>query len=254
MINEIIVGTKGKKYTVIKRLFVEQGNRPNANIYLCKDEDHTKYILKHFYERSPVSFIGYCKYNHYGRRRDGSWKVFNEIQQKNLNYEFLLKHFERIRHNKRWLIILEYIEGDTLADFIKNNYKENFAKVELGIKCFASTLREWHEASFAHGDAHLDNVMISRVKDNYAIKLIDYGQLHHPDFYYCKKLNCYKIPHKRLMEDIENNSNKLGRGFLEGLIVLENALNISNKLSQIFKSEYTKFLGTNTNAFSDESF
>jgi hypothetical protein len=74
--------------------------------------------------------------------------------------------------------------------------------------------------------------------DNYIIKLIDYGQLHHPDFHYCKKVNCYKDKNKRINEDLKNTNNKLGNGFLKGLIDLENALNIPNQLSSIFKKAY----------------
>ncbi|URC11073.1 lipopolysaccharide core heptose(II) kinase RfaY [Flavobacterium sp. B183] len=238
MIGENIRGNS-KIYAVTKRLLENQGDRPNANIYICEDEKNVKYILKHFYSKTPVSFIGYSKHNHYGRRRDGSHRVFNEIQKKNSQYPFLLKHIERIKHKNKWLIILEYIEGSTLSEFVKINHSKDFNKVNNAIEQFGLELKNWHSSEFAHGDPHLDNVMISNKNDdNYIIKLIDYGQLHHPDFHYCKKVNCYKDKNKRINEDLKNTNNKLGNGFLKGLIDLENALNIPNQLSSIFKKAY----------------
>jgi serine/threonine protein kinase len=236
MVSQIIHG-KSTKYKVTKQLFINQGNRRNANIYLCENENGTIFILKHFYEKSPVSFIGYNKYNHYGRRRDGSLKVFNEIQQKNQKHDFLLKHIERIKHNNKWLIILEYVDGVTLLNFIKNNYQNNFKKVENVIIEFGKALKAWHTDNFAHGDAHLENVMVKYKNEKISIKLIDYGQIHHPDFHYCKKIGCF-ASHNRADEDLKNNSNKLGNGFLKGLIDLEDCLNINNKLSDIFLKAY----------------
>jgi len=237
MIGENILGKI--KYKVTKKLLEDQGNRPNANIYICEDEKGKKYILKHFYSKSPVSFIGYSKYNHYGRRRDGSSKVFNEIQEKNSQYHFLLKHIERIKHKNKWLIILEYIEGSTLSEFIKTNHSKDFNKVNIVIEQFGLELKKWHASKFAHGDPHLDNVMVSiQNNETYIIKLIDYGQLHHPDFHYCKKVNCFHNTDKRINEDLKNNSNKLGKGFLNGLIDLEKSLNMPNMLTPIFNKAY----------------
>src|ERR1700744_1864748 len=102
MIGEIIQ-TEKNTYTIIEQ--IGETGRPNADIYLCSDPYGNKYIVKYFYNQAPMANIGYNIYNHYGRRRDGSSTVSNEIQEKNKEYEFLLKHIERVRFNNKWLII-----------------------------------------------------------------------------------------------------------------------------------------------------
>ena len=86
-------------YSIIKD--IAAGNRPNANVYLCEDENSNQFILKHFYDQPPRPNVSYGKYNHYGRRRDGSNKVFGEIKLMSKQHNFLINHLERFKFKYR---------------------------------------------------------------------------------------------------------------------------------------------------------
>jgi RIO-like serine/threonine protein kinase len=235
MIGDKIIG-KDTTYTITQRVTTDV--RPNANIYLCEDTSGNKYIAKHFYNQAPMANIALGRHNHYGRRRDGSAWVFGEIHEKNKHYDFLVKHVERIRYNCKWIIILEFIEGEPLSKFIRATHNTNLSKVDEAVKIFTEVLVKWHTNNFAHGDPHLDNVMIDPVAMK--VVLIDYSQIHHPDFWYCQEYGCYDPdPQRRFKHDLDNYTHKLGDGFRTCLTYLDDELNLGTRLTDIFDKHYT---------------
>jgi hypothetical protein len=238
MIGEIINGTLST-YIIKKR--ITDGNRPNAEVYLCEDDKGDKYIAKHF-TKSPSAVVGLSRYNHYGRRRDGSETVFGEIQQKNQLFPFLVKHIDRIRYNGKWLIILEYVPGVALSEFIYSNYEDNFNKVAQAVAALGVTLSNWHGNGFAHGDPHLDNAIVTLGENDAPnIVLIDYCQIHHKDFSYCKSFDCFDTdPEKRIREDLENRCGKLGGGFRSDIVDVQKELELDSCLVETFDLCYFK--------------
>jgi hypothetical protein len=226
-----------KNYEILKE--ISTVNRRNANVYLCIDENRKKYIAKHFYKQSPMSNISYGKKNHYGRRRDGSKLVFNEIHEKSQSYEFIINHESRIKHNKKWVIILEFIKGVTLNIFFEK-HKSDINLLSDAVIALAETLSIWHSNGFAHGDPHFDNCIIQKTGETkLKIYLIDYSQLHHKDFYYCKKYGCFTPDNlKRITEDLINPSDKFGPGFKAEIIKVEQKLNLGIQLSELFDRHY----------------
>jgi serine/threonine protein kinase len=235
---DTIKSENNKKYTITENIAAE--DRPNANVYLCEDENGKKFIAKHFYKQRPMPYIAYAKWNHYGRRRDGSNKVFNEIKEAGKNNEFIIDHIDRIKHKGKWVIILEYINGITLNEFIMKN-KSNKVLVFAAVIALAKTLSEWHRNGFAHGDPHLGNcLIISTGINGLEIYLIDYSQIHHKDFHYCKHFDCFKSNHeRRLKEDLINPSKKLGRGFKFEISALSEKLGYGNDLTVLFDEHYS---------------
>lgn len=210
--------------------------RSNADIYLCENGKGKEFVAKYYCNRTPVSVVGYSKYNHYGRGRDGSHHVFSEVKAKSEEHDFLLGHFGRVKHNGKWLILLEYIDGQTIDSFIREKYSTDFPSVKAAVKALAQTLSIWHNNGFAHGDPHLENAMIS---SDFTVKLIDYGQIHHKDFEHCNSYYCIKDNELiRMSEDLENDSNKLGNGFRYGLFFLQKELGLDSKLVDIFNDNY----------------
>ncbi len=233
--DEIIKGNR--KYKVIRKLIEE--DRPNANIFLCADEDGKRYIAKHFYKNHPMPNVAYGKKNHFGRRRDGSRLVFSELHSKSLQHSFLIDHIERIKHYGKWVIILEYVEGVTFDSFIRRNASTPLL-VENAVKALAEKLAELHNNGFAHGDPHLDNCLIEYTT-NSVLKatLIDYCQLHHKDFKYCKQYGCFDLSrHNRQKQDLNNETKHFGRGFRAELIKLERGLSLGSNLSNLFDKYY----------------
>ena len=234
MIGEVIVDGE-ERYTITKAIAVN--NRPNAHLYLCVDRNGNKFVAKHFYNMHPMSNVALGKHNHYGRRRDGSAWVFDEIRKKNETHDFLVKHIARIRHNGKWIIILEFIEGILLSEYIKTNFND-WQKVEAAVIAFTEKLVEWHSNNFAHGDPHLDNVMID--PNTMKVVIIDYSQIHHPDFWYCQHYGCFDPdPQRRLKHDLDNYTDKLGDGFLNCLGYLQDEFKLGNSLTDLFGKHYT---------------
>jgi serine/threonine protein kinase len=235
MIGEIIK-SESTIYKIIDKVSVE---RQNADVYLCENDGGEKFIGKYFCHSVPRSNIGLGEYNHYGRGRDGSRLVFSEIKAKSQMYNFLVRHVERVKHAGNWLIIIEYISGTALQDFIYNNWGKHPAACLMAIEALAKELATWHKNGFAHGDPHLENAMVSIDSDgSYSVKLIDYGQIHHKDFYYCGKYDCFNPQsYDRFAEDLEN-CGKLGHGFRNGIIALQEELETTEALLQAFDRCY----------------
>lgn len=234
-----MIGTIINGYTIISK--ISDDDRPNADIYLCEDGNGNKFVMKVFL-KTPSCNIGLSVYNHYGRRRDGSKLVFSEIQNMNQSYDFLVKHIDRFNHNGHWIILLEYIEGILVYDYIYNNWLTDHNLVYECVSELAKTLKKWHTSGFALGDPHLENALIHRIENTSCkIKLIDYSQIHHKDFHYCQKYKCFtNSNYNRFIEDLENNNSKLGNGFLKGIKDLEIKLEINSLLSNLFLEQYYK--------------
>lgn len=222
-------------YTITKEISI---GRTNADIYLCSDQDGHRYIAKYYCNRVPVSVIGYSVYNHYGRGRDGSAHVFQEVKDKSQKYSFIIRQYHRIRYKGSWLILMDYIEGETLDVFIRCNYQNNLQGVKSAVENLAMTLAEWHNNGFAHGDPHLQNCLYTSENK---VFLIDYGQIHHYSFAHCWKYGCIVNDNLiRIKEDFENDSNKLGNGFRDNLTELQEELCLDNILVDFFNDVYRK--------------
>lgn len=236
-----MVGEKlqsGRRIYTILRPLAELG-RPNANVYYAEDENNEPFVVKHFYNQNPMSNIALGVKNHFGRRRDGSELVFNEIVEKANTHDFIVKHLDRFKYKDKWVIIIEYVDGELLGNFIRSNYLTRFNEVSMAIKSLAETLITWHRNGFAHGDPHLNNAIV-QTKNDFRVKLIDYSQIHNKDFKYCKKYKCFSPdPSRRLLEDLENDfGGKIGEGFRADLLEIEKEFNLSVSLSEIFDDNY----------------
>lgn len=235
MIGEVIKTDIGD--FTITHVIAKEG-REHAHIYLCTNNNGNKFVAKHFFDAPPRANIGYGKINHFGRRRDGSDRVFGEIQLMNDRYDFLLKHHARVQHNGKWVIILDHVSGVTLKEFITTHHKTDINKVNQAVAELARVLDTWHRSGFAHGDPHTDNALIN--PETMRIILIDYSQIHHPEFHYCKEYGCFDPdPLRRVREDIENEEKNLGDGFRTHLAYLQDELQLGTSLTDAFDEHYT---------------
>ncbi len=234
---------ENETYRIIREIAT---NRENGDIYLCEDSTGKKYAAKYFCKRNPVSVVGYGLYNHFGRARDGSQHVINEIQSKAKLHPFIVNYYFRIKHNGHWLVLLDYVEGHPFGAFVKKNYLTDFNSVVKAVNALAETLAEWHNNFFAHGDPHLDNAMLQIQRDgSYKVILIDYGQIHHKDFEHCQNYYCLTgDPLKRMKEDLENES-QLGRGFRNNIYDIQEELNLGNILVDVFNARYKELSALN---------
>lgn len=105
---------------------------------------------------------------------DGMKKFVDEARRlaKFQNEPGIVKIYDCFEENRTAYIIMEYLEGITLAEYLKENgtIPEDVA-VQMMIPIMTS-LKAVHEAGIIHRDIAPDNIMISTTG---AIKLIDFG-------------------------------------------------------------------------------
>ncbi len=214
----------------------------NASVYKVKDDNNKAKVFKVYTGRVSCN-NGRCKHNHYGRKRDGSKKIFNEIKEKSEKFDFLVQHFERFQldeYRKTYFMVMEYVEGILLEKYI-NNPLNSQGNLERAVELLAETLAKWHNHDFAHGDPHLGNAIVRVEYDGSPIevKLFDYSQIHYPEFEYCKKYKCFECSRRRKDEDLSRPDKKLGSGFLFELKEIDEQSNLNSLLYETFNNSYT---------------
>ena len=87
------------------------------------------------------------------------------------SHENIINVFEYFEENNTAYIVMEYLDGTTLNDFLKHNRMDYESGVEVvGHICHA--LKDIHEAGIVHRDVSPDNIFLCT---NGVIKLIDFG-------------------------------------------------------------------------------
>ena len=82
--------------------------------------------------------------------------------------------YESFKANNTAYMVMQYLDGITLKDFLKRQPGERIA-VDIAVKILTpimDALREVHNAGFVHRDISPDNIFITRQKQ---IKLLDFG-------------------------------------------------------------------------------
>ena len=199
-----------------------------------------KVAIKKYKNGKPANALACGGFNHYGSVRDASETVFHEIQAMNNRYNFLMKFIDRGKINNNWVLIVEYIEGEILSEYFSKNIAQ-VHKLISASKCLGQVLKKWHNSEFAHGDPHLDNVLIKEMSDGkYLLKLIDYNMIHHPAFLYCQRYCCFDrmSTTNRYTEDLQNNSSIVGNGFLHDISGFDNVNNFNGSIIKAFEEGY----------------
>ena len=102
-------------------------------MYKVADSRGAQYALKYFHSGIPRYDLGRSKANHYGRRRDGSALVFKEIRRMCRRHHFLVGHLDRLPIGSSWGIIVEWLDGPMLGQFIIDNAEDNLVQVRQSI-------------------------------------------------------------------------------------------------------------------------
>ena len=87
------------------------------------------------------------------------------------SHKSIINVFEYFEENDTAYIVMEYLDGLTLNDFLKNNRLDAETSVSL-IYHVCDALKDIHAAGIIHRDVSPDNIFICT---NNAIKLIDFG-------------------------------------------------------------------------------
>ena len=175
------------------------------NAYLCIMESNSGIIIpqeahvsEHFTDITPIPCKGYnllCKARHYGRwwmlkglKPDyQQQEIYKRLLRKEFDILISLQHpnivsassFEEIP-GMGYCIVMEWIEGRTLGDFIKENTEEGNSVKEADEKSLLpiisqllDTLQYIHAKQIVHRDLKPSNIMITYNGNH--VKLIDFG-------------------------------------------------------------------------------
>jgi len=97
-------------------------------------------------------------------------KLFKD-KYKNSNYIIIPNVYEDFSIKFNNLIIMDFIEGDTIYN-IKENDKEEFKKI------FIRYSYSFFEKEILHGDLHIGNILFCKINNIYKLGLIDFGIIH----------------------------------------------------------------------------
>jgi serine/threonine protein kinase len=146
-------------YTVQKVL----GRGAYAVVRLALHNDSGKKVAIKTYERYQI--IEPIKKNN----------LLREIEiLKKLDHPNIVKLKETIEGKKHFHLVLEYVKGSSLYNFIKSKPNGALEEVEARriFKQVLSALDYCHEQSVAHRDIKLDNVLLDK---KFNVKIIDFG-------------------------------------------------------------------------------
>ena len=88
------------------------------------------------------------------------------------NDDGIVKVYDSFKENNTAYIIMEYLDGETLAEYLEREKKISYEKAVEIILPIASALKDVHEAGIIHRDIAPDNIFLT--KDG-KVKLIDFG-------------------------------------------------------------------------------
>lgn len=103
----------------------------------------------------------------------------------NLNSRYIIKYLAQGRDEESEYILMDYIKGETLANFIASRGRIPARERTKIIHQIAEALIYLHEHQIIHGDLKPDNIMITSTGHN--VKLIDLGFAYSP---YYKAISC----------------------------------------------------------------
>lgn len=144
-------------YTILRELHATS----RSHVYLAKDNDAgTAVVLK-----TPSIDL----------RDDSAYLerfMMEEWIARRLNSPHVLKPCEQTRKRNFLYIATEYIDGQTLAQWMTDNPRPDLASVRTIVEQIARALRAFHRLEMLHQDLRPANVMIDH---SGTVKIIDFG-------------------------------------------------------------------------------
>ena len=175
-IKSIGAGAYGQVYLVKK----------NKKTFACKVQTITPYILDNIYENHINNWL----YEYKLGSKVGKEKIGPKMYDIHFIYDKQLNKLFNI-------IIMEHINGPTLYNYTLNNTL-NTSQVKL----LETTIDKLHKMGIAHGDLHLNNIMVVIDKKKIRFCIIDYGYAKDKK----KLINNQFNQNKQIMKYINNNN------------------------------------------------
>ena len=132
-----------------------------------------------------IKQLKYIKYKNHNNNKSHELNLIKFINEIDLlikieKLKYSCKYYGCLYDNNNMYIIMEYINGISLYDFIKD--KKNMYAYDFIVKIItqlAEAIDELHKIGIIHNDIKIDNIMLVNnvydINSNSQIKLIDYG-------------------------------------------------------------------------------
>ncbi len=146
----------------------KNGYRYDCSLYSSKEVN----ILKIIHNEHKDTFIAKVQCREYQNRAKREFDVLKKIDSKDI-----VKVFDYIEKEQFSIIILEYIEGTDLFNYILDN-QLSYQKILTIIKVLVKNLQYLQKLDIHYMDIKLENVMIN---SNEEIKIIDFGIINNKD-------------------------------------------------------------------------
>ncbi|ADE19718.1 serine/threonine-protein kinase [Mycoplasma crocodyli] len=179
-----------KKYKIIKSI----GTGGMGSVYLVETLDGKKerYALKYRHNDTNMNNLARFK---------SELRLLKKIKSKNIPYIY----DESIEGPNEHYFVMEYIEGKTLKEVIKENGRLNSRVAVTYAKQIAAGLGELHNCGIIHRDIKSENIIISNTQN---VKIIDLGiSLDEESQRYTKTNNVICSAYYNAPETIENKNN-----------------------------------------------
>ena len=92
-----------------------------------------------------------------------------------LNHSNIIQLYDSGEYKNTPYLVMELLEGDSLSNLIIQNKKISIDKILKIIKQLAITLNYIHNKKIIHRDIKPNNIIIIKKKDDYIVKLLDFG-------------------------------------------------------------------------------
>lgn len=100
--------------------------------------------------------------------------LHEEWAGKRINHQNVLKILDTDRNKSSIYYVTEYIEGQTLREWIDNNPKPYIREIRKIVEQIAKGIRAFHRMEMLHQDLKPENIMLTH---NGIIKIIDFGSV-----------------------------------------------------------------------------
>lgn len=164
------VAEQYKDKTVLKERFVLTkilGSGGMGNVYLAKD-----LLREEMEDSNPLIAIKVL--NDECRRLPGALQSLQREAKKaqTLSHPNIVTVYDFDRDGETAFITMEYIEGESLKDHLRQNTRMPFDKALYVIERVARGLAYAHQQGFAHADIKPANIFLSK---NGVVKILDFG-------------------------------------------------------------------------------
>jgi len=194
----------------------------------------------HFLKRPKQAFTNHPQYN-------AAFEKEFDIGY-TLDHPNIVRYISKGKDKNGFYFLTEYVDGQTLKDFISNNptYFKKKEHIQKFIEQLLSAISYLHQKQILHLDLKPENILITNI--GYDVKIIDLGFAYSDCYQFLTigKTNLYAAPEQINNSKIDQRTDIYGIGMVLLYVFTQTAdKKLLNKIPQPYKSIVSKCLTDN---------